>query len=255
MIEDRSRPKYTEKETNEAKSIDSSIVETIIHEARQKAIKIIADANKGAEGILEDAYKRGNEEIRNAEKEAKEILHQAKKDGYKTGYENGKKNGYEEGYNNGYKTGYEEGEKESEKLIQDAINIKNQYIEIRNKALHQAEKDIIDLVISIYEKVLYQKVEEDKELIVSLVLKGIENLEISEELTIIVSKDDYEVVKNAENLILSKASLIKDLDIRINSDMKKGDCMLETTMGSVDVGLQSQLDEVKDLLTNILSNE
>ena len=37
--------------------------------------------------------------------------------------------------------------------------------------------------------------------------------------------------------------------------MKKGDCILETSKGSVDVSISDQLREVKDLLTTILSNE
>ena len=37
--------------------------------------------------------------------------------------------------------------------------------------------------------------------------------------------------------------------------MKKGDCIIETSMGSVDVGINNQLDEIRDLLNNILSNE
>ena len=99
-----------------------------------------------------------------------------------------------------------------------------------------------------------KNVEKDEEIIVNLVLNGIDNLEISEKLTVIVSKDNYESVVKSKEIILAKASLIDELDIRINSDMKKGDCILETSKGSVDVSIDNQLDEVKDLLTTILSN-
>ncbi len=138
--------------------------------------------------------------------------------------------------------------KASEKLIKEALEIKNEYIEIRNNSLKKAEEDVIKLVIQIYEKVFYQKVEEDEELIVSLVLNGIDNLEISEKLIIIVSEKDYETIKKSKDIILAKASLIDELDIRVSSDMKKGDCMIETSMGSVDVGVNTQLQEVEDLL-------
>ena len=231
--------------------IDPNITKTIITEARQKSIKIIAEANEGAKRILEDAYNKSEEKINKAYENSKEIFHNAKLEGYEIGYKDGKK----EGYNDGYEIGYNEGKEASEKLIEEALEIKNQYIQIRNQVLKETEKDIIELIITIYEKVLYKKVEEDEELIVSLVLKGIDNLEVSEKLTIIVSQEDYETVEKSKNLILAKASLIDELDIRVNSDMKKGDCMIETSMGSVDVSINSQLEEVKDLLVNILSNE
>ncbi len=47
--------------------------------------------------------------------------------------------------------------KASEKLIKEALEIKNEYIEIRNNSLKKAEEDVIKLVIQIYEKVFYQK--------------------------------------------------------------------------------------------------
>ena len=37
--------------------------------------------------------------------------------------------------------------------------------------------------------------------------------------------------------------------------MKKGDCKLETSKGNVDVSIENQLEELKDLLTTILSDE
>ena len=77
------------------------------------------------------------------------------------------------------------------------------------------------MVIAIYEKVIYKKVEEDEELIVSLIANGIDNLEVSEKLTIIVSKEDYEMVNRFKDIILAKASLINDLEIRVNSNMEK----------------------------------
>lgn len=121
--------------------------------------------------------------------------------------------------------------------------------------LKDLEEDIIQLVITIYEKVLNKKAEEDEELIVSLILNGIDNLEISERLTIIISQEDYDMVNKSKDIILAKASLIDELDIRINSDMEKGDCILETSKGSVNVSIKNQLDEVRDLLISILNNE
>ena len=37
--------------------------------------------------------------------------------------------------------------------------------------------------------------------------------------------------------------------------MKKGDCVLETSKGNIDVSLREQLGEIKDLLYTILNNE
>ena len=223
----------------------------LLSEAREKHEEIIRNAKEEAKIIINSAYGESEEKLNLAYERAKEISEEARTEGYKKGCETG----HEQGYKEGYEIGYKEGKEASEKLIREALDIKNIYIEQRSKLLKEAEEDLIDLVISIYEKVLYKNVEKDEEIIVNLVLNGIDNLEISEKLTVIVSKDNYESVEKSKEIILAKASLIDELDIRINSDMKKGDCILETSKGSVDVSIDNQLDEVKDLLTTILSNE
>lgn len=242
----------TRKTTPEDKTvINTALEEAFIEETKEKYDEIILEAEEKAKKIIDTAYTKSEEKLNQAYEEAREILKKAETEGYNQGYDLGK----EKGFNEGYDLGYKEGKDDSEKLIKEALDIKNNYIKQKSTLLRDVEEDIIELVISIYEKVLYKRVEEDEDLIVSLVLNGIDNLEISEKLTIIVSKDDYKTVEKSKDIILAKASLIDELDIRINSDMKKGDCILETSKGSVDVSIDDQLSEIKDLLTTILSNE
>lgn len=231
--------------------IDTSIYEALLEEAREKYDKIIKDAMKTSEEIINSAYEKSEEVLNNTHKRAQDIFKESEIKGYEIGH----KKGYKEGYDDGYYKGYKEGKEDSKKLISQALDIKKEYIDKRNCLLKDVEKDLIQLVISVYEKVLYEKVEEDEELIVSLILNGIDNLEISQKLTIIVSEEDYEAVKRSKDIILAKASLVDEIDIRINSDMIRGDCVLETSKGNVDVSINNQLKEIKDLLLTIMNNE
>lgn len=238
--------------TKESQDHSSTIIkEKLLEEAREKHKEIIQNAEMEAKKIIDSAYQESERILDTAYEKAKKISEESKIQGYNEGYEIGKEKGFDEGY----KTGYDEGKMESEKLIQEALDIKKAYIEKRNNLLKEAEEELIHLVIAIYEKVLAKRVEEDEEIIVSLVLKGIENLEIDEKLTIIVSQYDYHTVNKYKDQILAKASLIDELDIRVSSDMEKGDCILETSKGAVDVSINKQLEEVKELLINILNNE
>lgn len=229
----------------------SSIYNEIIEEARKKHEQIVSEAEKKAEEIMDKAYMEYEKQLNIAYKKSKTIFEESRDKGYSEGYELGINNGYDEGYNKGY----EEGKKEAEKLIKEALEIKEYYNTRRSQILKDAEKDLIDLVIAICEKVFNQKVMEDEKYIISLVLNGIEGLEVKDKLTIITSKEDYEVLKNNENTILAKASLIDSVEIRINSEMKKGDCILETSKGNIDVSLNGQLEEIKDFIYTILNNE
>lgn len=239
------------KDQSQEQEAQDEIIEKLLEEVRVKGEEIISKAEEEANKIIESAHKAYEDRLDIANEKAKKIYQESKDEGYDAGYEMG----LEKGYKEGYEAGYKEGKEEANKLIEEALCIKNEYIKTRSNLLKELEQEIIQLVIAIYEKVIYKKVEEDEELIVSLIANGIDNLEVSEKLTIIVSKEDYEMVNRSKDIILAKASLINDLEIRVNSNMEKGDCILETSKGSVDVSIKDQLKEVKELLISILSDE
>lgn len=229
----------------------SSSYNEIVEDIRKKYEYIVNKAEKKAEEIMDLAYAEYDKQLNIAYEKSKSIYEESKNNGYSEGYELGVKDGYDEGY----KRGYEEGREKAEELIREALEIKDYYNNRRSKMLKDTEKDLIELVITIYEKVLDQKVKEDENYIISLVLNGIEGLEIKDKLTIITSQEDYEILKNNEDIILAKASLIDSIEIRVNSEMQKGDCILETSKGNIDVSLNNQLEEIKEFLYTILNNE
>lgn len=236
IIDDSENKKVIEKIIEDAREEAEKEYEIIIDEAKEEALKIIEDSEAQKESMINDAYVK-----------AKEILEEHKAIGYDEGHEAGYKEGYEKGYN--------EGKVESSQLIKEALDIKNDYISTKDKLLKELEEDIIELVINIYEKVIDKKTEEDNELIVSLVLNGISNLDLTDKLTIVVSKEDYNILEMAKEEILAKASMITELDIKYDISLVKGDCILETSKGNIDASLKNQLEEVKELLTTILNNE
>lgn len=214
--------------------------EKIINEAVVESQKIIGDAKEQHESMINSAYDR-----------AKKITDESRENGFNEGY----KAGYKTGYDEGYDKGYNEGKVESDKLIKDSLMIKEEYINEKNNLLKDLEDDIIDLVINIYEKVINKKTQEDNEIIISLVLNGIQNLDLTEKLTIIASKEDYGILEMSKDIILAKASMISELNIKYDISLEKGDCILETSKGNIDVSIKNQLEEVKELLITILNNE
>lgn len=209
--------------------------------------KIIEDAKLEASKIIEEAEAKQEEMINAAYERAKDITQTSKDEGYNKGYNHG----YDEGYN----IGYIEGKEVADGIIKESLDIKNEYLETKQTLLKDLEEEVIELVISIYEKIINKKTSDDEELIISLVLNGIKNLDISDKLTIIASKEDYNMLEMSKDEILAKSSLISDLEIKYDMSFGKGDCVLETSKGNIDVSLKNQLDEVKDLLRTILNNE
>lgn len=243
-------PKTTEKSDDNIK-----IKEMYIQEAILECEKIINKAEVESQRIIEDSKEQHESMINIAYDRAKEITDESRENGYNEGYKIGYNEGYGKGYGEGHEKGYDEGKAVSDKLIQDSLTIKEGYINEKNNLLKDLEQDIIDLVVNIYEKVIDKKTEEDSEIIISLVLNGIRNLDLTEKLTIITSKEDYGILEMSKDIILAKASMISDLNIKYDISLEKGDCILETSKGNIDVSVKNQLEEVKELLTTILNNE
>ncbi len=236
LAQDQSSNKQAKAEYKEIIKTAKIEAENILKEARDQKKYIIEEAEDKKESLLQIAYDK-----------SKDILEKSKKEGHDIGYEKGMEVGYSKGY--------DEGKKESDKLIKEALDIKEGYFEDRRELLGKVEKDVIELVIEIFEKIFREKKEEDSELIVSLVTNGIENLDLTDKLTIISSKEDYDILEMSRDTILAKASMISDLDIKYDTTMKKGDCILETPKGSIDASLDNQLAEVKEILHLVLNNE
>ncbi|WIV10857.1 FliH/SctL family protein [Proteiniborus sp. MB09-C3] len=200
----------------------------IIEDARIEAENLVLNARKDAEKVLEDTHLH-----------AKNICDAAKEDGYKEGFEKG----------------YNEGKKVSDELIEEANEIKKSYLREREIVLSNIEKDVINMTMSLCEKIIHKKLIDDEETIISIVLKGIDSLNVKENLLIKVSKEDYDVVEMSKQRILAMANLVEDIQVRIDSTLSRGGCIIEGSKGNVDVSVDMQIEEMKKLLTTLLNSE
>ncbi|KGG80757.1 hypothetical protein Y919_04385 [Caloranaerobacter azorensis H53214] len=221
----------------------------------------VEDNINNIEKIMEDAWKKHDEIINKAKAEAEMLLNEARENAdaiMEKTYEKSRlviEESKQKGYEEGYKKGYEEGCIEAEKIIKEANSIKREYLQKRAAYLKQLEKDIVELVISISEKIINQKLDDDREVIISIILKGLENLLVSDKVIIRVSKDDYDVVELAKERLLAEASLIEDIKVKIDNNLQKGSCIIETERGCVDVGINTQIETMKKTLKDILNSE
>lgn len=243
----------------ENKDLQTSEIKNLQEDSDNEYDQIIDIAKKQAEDIVNAAILEAGTIKENVTKDAKEQIEKIKKEaheeGYKLGEDEGRSQGYENGHKEGFQKGYDEGKEESNLLIEEANSIKREYIEEKEKALNSIETDVINLVFSVVEKTLNQKLEENDEIIVNLVLKGLESLNSKDDIRIRVSKDDFEKVDGSKEAILSKVSLIDNLKVDVDSNFKKGDCIIESSKGNVDVSIDTQIKNVEEDLKNLLDSE
>ena len=180
---------------------------------------------------------------------AKEDASSIKCDAYEKSLKEGLSKGREEGYKSGYDAVYNEGLQKAEQIIKDAESVKKQVESERAEALGNLESDIISLVHRCVEKIIGEVKIEDK--IVFTVKAALDNLKIRDSFTVRLSHEDYVIMQNRiqDKKINLKYKLTDDIAL------KKGDIIIDTPNGEINVGCNSQLKKLKNELRSLLLNE
>ena len=199
---------------------------------------------------IKESEKLIKNKINEADNQAKMIISEAYEDA-KLIYRNAKS----EGYQIGFSEGYESGRTEAEAIIQEALSIKKQVQMSKEKMQKDLEKDIVQLVLSITEKILFTKLEESRSTILGLVKLGLEKCTYTDSLSIRVSPKDYEYVRSVKDKILCLAENIEDIIIKQDASLKEGSCILDTISGSIDSSIQTQMDQISSMLLELLESE
>lgn len=254
-----------------SKIIRSSDVITINDYSNQyrKADSIVEKSMEEAESILNDATERSREmlekarteaesivsaAVSEAERAAAEMLESSKEKGYSEGHREGYEKGYADGHEEGYEKAYRETSESRRGIVEEANEIKRSYLEERSRTLESIEPEVVGLVKEVCEKVLNREMERE-DYMVDLILKGISSLSEKDSLIVRVSKEDYQNVMDFKPEILSKGSLIEDIDVKLDSNLQKGDCVIESSQGNVNSSVSLQIEEMRKLLDDLLLGE
>ena len=181
------------------------------------------------------------EALEKAAVEADEITSTAKA---RTLYEEQKKLGYEEGA----RCREEELNREHEKAMESLHAQKKQLEEQYHEKMSVMEKDIVDAVIQVFDKVFKIQFEEKRELLLQLVNGALLDIDPGDKIRIHTNRSDEEILK--EHLAQMQDIVGKDVAIEFIKDNKlsDGQCKIETPYGVVDCGVDTQLSALlKDI--------
>ncbi|ADV79858.1 flagellar assembly protein FliH [Thermoanaerobacter brockii subsp. lactiethylicus] len=226
-------------------------VEKVIElsEQREDIKKESADL---AKQIIERARQVQQEILRKTKEDVEKILIEAEKKAKKI-EEEYKEKGYQDGYTAGYQEGYKKGEEDAKAIIEEAKTIKEEIIKEKQRMYKEAESDIVNVILLAVEKIVGKYVEEDKDIILNLIKKGMENYNAFDKVTVRVSEEDYEHCIKNKDKILKDIEFLDDVNILKDLSLKKGDCVIETNSGVINSGVSTQLKALKNLFAGVLN--
>ncbi len=188
---------------------------------------------------LAAAIEEANEQARSIKDEANEVLAQAHMEAGKI-IEDAKRTGYEQGACNAR----EEYESKAEALEREYEQKKAQLEKEYNDLKAAIEPELVETITEVFRKITYTVAEDNKEIIIGLIIGVMKNSDISNEFVIRVSPDDYRFLVNNQGKIYCAVSKEVNMDIVEDAAMKKNQCIIESDTGVYDCSLDIELNNL-----------
>lgn len=192
--------------------------------AREEAEEIIAQANAQAQDILDAAQSQANAMKSHAEAEG----HQA-----------------------GFDKGYQESIMKQTEMQADIEKQRQAMMDDIAEKEKNMEKELVDAVCGVVEKVFLAKFGDDKNIIFHLLDNVISNVDSSKSFIIRVNEQNMEFLRNKKDELQTKVGQEVSLDIVLDPLLNDSQCMVETDGGlfdcSMDTEMRNLIKEIKAL--------
>ncbi|VAX17643.1 hypothetical protein MNBD_NITROSPINAE04-1773 [hydrothermal vent metagenome] len=186
--------------------------------------------------ILSRSFDEATKIVEEAHDEAKKIRTLAETEGHKEGYEKG----------------YSDGLEKARPVTESFTTAIEEITRVRSEYYAQAEKEMIDLVISIANIVIGLEVDKDPSLARNVVLKAIDELRAKEEMTIRINPEDIAEAQKVIPELSDKVEDIEKVSFKADPLIARGGCLVETNIGMIDARLEIQLESLRKRLRQTL---
>ena len=208
--------------------------ETPVHYAQLQAELILNQAREEAEQILAQARQR-------AEAEQEEIRAGARDEGYREGYAQGIAKAMDDSVRDREATAARL-EKEVQAFLEKASLA-------REEMLLQSRDELLELCLSIAEKVVRVSLKSSSEVIVRMIQTATERMKRQEWVHIYISGcDARQLAQISPALTSTLGALSQHIKVVPMGDDESGTCIVETPDGIVDASVSTQMSNIRDVL-------
>lgn len=228
-------PQEKEPEISEEEEPDPGTV--LLERKRKEADELLETARRDAARILTEAAARTEEE----QKEAREA-------------------GLREGYEAGYREGREKAEAECRSEFEGTLRSFQEDMRQALKSVETAKEHCVhtyleelkDCAIAIGEKVIHISLRSSGEVIKQMIIAATEKLKKTAWVKIYIDKCDYDMMMEADADILDELSHLSDnIKFIVMDKEERGNCIIEMPEEIVDVSVNTQIENIKDILENV----
>ena len=165
----------------------------------------------------------------------------------------------QQAYEEGFAQGYEEGIQKANADMQQALQTANETMEYAKENaqayIESQEVVILELALTATERILNTVLERDEEVFVSIIKRGLKEAREMKEIKIYVSPEYHAVVSKNRDELAEMFPTDVPFMIFVNEDLSNTDSYIETNHGRIVVSMDTQLNELRIKLREILDSK
>ena len=160
---------------------------------------------------------------------------------------------YEKGFAQGEKDGVELGQRKALKLLENIENLLRSMDSLRQEILPHYEREIVELVFVIAQKVIHRNIRSDDAAIEGTVLSALKLAAEKSKATLRVNPEDFDYVEELRPEFFAAVEELKALTITSDPSITRGGCLLESPYGDVDARIETQLEKIHQCLEQVFA--
>ena len=209
----------------------------MVEDAREQARQILLKANQMAGDILREAGKQ-------AEQLKKTAIEEGCKEGFEAGYKSGTEQAAME-----QADFFRRQEDEFRKDMEQALASIDQ---AKEKSLRNYLEELKDCSVAIAEKVIHISLRSSGEVIKRMLVAETEKLRKTAWVKIYMEKTDYDMMAEADADVVSELAKLSDnIKFVVMDKESSGNCIIEMPDEIVDISVDTQMDNIREILGNI----
>lgn len=209
----------------------------VVERAEEEAGRILEEANELAEHILKEARDR-------ADRMMKAAAEEGSRTGFEQGLEEGRKQADEE-----YAAAMKE---DLEAFRLDMEEALGSVEKAKEACLKNYLEELKDCSVAIAEKVIHISLKSSGEIIKRMIVAETEKLKKTAWVKIYIDKSEYDMMAEADADVVSELSKLSDnIKFVVMEKENSGNCIIEMPEEIVDISVDTQLENIKELLANI----
>jgi len=217
-----------------------------------QALDYLQRKEKGADFVMSDVLRKttGIEQIEKQSEEQK--IEQLVLEKIQVVQEQAYQEGYQLGQDEGFKAAFEKKKSELEFGLQQLNEVLVKVETIKTDMVEQNESHIVSLIYKVAEKIAFDHIQQNPEIVLSVIKKAIETAQAEQDVVVQIAKEQVEFIETMKQSTGRDFEFLKNVKVEPSDKVQAGGCIVETNYGVIDARIDERTSKLWEEISQML---